>query len=1452
MATSSRDVTLTLSVDTLGEDGIKQLQTAVAALAKEGGNAGPEFAELANQLSRLGDQNAALQSFKELADTTETLRAKQEATATTAVEMAARLETLRTTTAATTAKQREAAQELLTGQKAYTEAGNAIRILKTEYDSAGKNTAEFRSKLNALTVTQAEAKTALIELRAAQKDANAEATKADSALTKLEGQYVRQSAAVDKSAEALRKQERVLSDAAATAQALGVSTADVASAQGALVAAFNQGVTAVNARSASVKEMAEADRLLAIEEQGLIELLRRGEQALQAETLAQRDAARSIAEYEAAKNAALTAGAEWQKEAEGIVNAAEAAQKLARESEKLTAAQKELAAQRAFEQQASDAQKLVQAGEYVRFWETALQQAETQVKQTAASASVAADQIDNAFRTVGVRSAEELQTEIAQVRAAMNTLATVSASTGNTMKGAFAAGEAKLAGLERDLRELNGTLTLGDKAARLFSNSMGQITAGNIIADGVGYLVNKVKELGVEFVTVNLESQRLTKALTQIYGSAAAAGQQFEFLRGVTDKSGISIRDVSDGFLRFSAAAQTSGVSLQTANGVFAEVSNAAGVLGLKGEQVTGVLEALGQIASKGTVSLEELRGQLGDRLPGAMAIAAKGLGVTQAELVKMVESGSVASNVFFPAFEKGLRETFGSGTAQVEGFIQGWNRLLNAIVKTAQKASETTVFTNLGKAFDFVAVNIDTVVKAVELLAARFAILKIAEMATSFIGLGNAATKSAADIAVKTAAVTADTAATGANTVATAANSVAKSQNAAAWGSLGTALATGTNAVRTGTAAVEASTVASRAATVAKTGLAGAVGLLGAASSKLVGFLGGPIGALLTFGLFAKDLGAAIGETTAKMFGWGKVLEDNEKKIEALAAKEKAAADARRAAAVEQDIINSKASAASALAVKQAEQAVLSSEAEVKAKQQKVAATKDLIGLQGEEQAGLDAIAQASADVVTAAEKELLAKEQLSKAAENQIAAIKLTVGANGELTKSQQEQIAKLEEMSKARASEVEKQQETIRQLAIEAASRKIAAESLKDNSGRVTELSAAYENAKAKLDILEKSGTASLGQLSAAQIEVAASARLMNDAYKDATSKIELKAKAESASVGITLSASNAGKLHYETLAKQSEAQGDYAMATYYTIEAKKQERAAAEASIKIKQIELNTEKEKINLEIESIKGTDAASLAKKEELRIRLEVIKAKQIDLNASKETIKALDDEIRALINGTNAKNDNRRASDEAGKSLNAERRARDANTAAIEAENASLERANAAKEKAIELENKRRAVDKDGFSTGKDGNRIVAGGDLNTRTGIFNFLKSAGVSDDAEARRITSEFSDSQGNIPYMGNPGQMKYGGDTLSMALLKAAEQFTFSDRSRGGSTGGNGYGGSAGNSGRMERGSSPSDASTTVNINLNGSTTAVRTDAAGAAALQKLLSSLGAASRTASWP
>jgi TP901 family phage tail tape measure protein len=173
--------------------------------------------------------------------------------------------------------------------------------------------------------------------------------------------------------------------------------------------------------------------------------------------------------------------------------------------------------------------------------------------------------------------------------------------------------------------------------------------------------------------------------------------------------------------------------------------------------------------------------------------------------------------------------------------------------------------------------------------------------------------------------------------------------------------------------------------------------------------------------------------------------------------------------------------------------------------------------------------------------------------------------------------------------------------------------------------------------------------------------------------------------------------------------------------------------------------------------------------------------------------------------------------------------------TSARERDIEAREKANALKERETALENKRLGRDASGFSTDKNGKTVNAGSDLGTLTGIAAFLKNAGVNDDATARRIAREFADEKGNVQFFNNPGQKKYGGDTLSYALLKAAEKETF-----------------------FGKGSTPTtipqpESNRTVNLhlNLNGRDYGtVHTDAAGADAIEGLLAQLGAAAGTSS--
>lgn len=181
-------------------------------------------------------------------------------------------------------------------------------------------------------------------------------------------------------------------------------------------------------------------------------------------------------------------------------------------------------------------------------------------------------------------------------------------------------------------------------------------------------------------VDAGLEFDRLNRKLTVATGSAIQARAEYLFLSQTADQLGLNLRATADGYASFAAAARGTSVEGQTVRDVFLGVSEAAVTLGLSADQTQGIFTALTQIMSKGKVQAEELTGQLGERLPGALAIAARALGTTTADLFKMLEQGQVLADDFLPRFAEQLRKEFGGAAEDASNSAQSaFNRLENA-----------------------------------------------------------------------------------------------------------------------------------------------------------------------------------------------------------------------------------------------------------------------------------------------------------------------------------------------------------------------------------------------------------------------------------------------------------------------------------------------------------------------------------------------------------------------------------------------------------------------------------------------------------------------------------------------------------------------------------------------------------------------------------------------------
>jgi len=198
---------------------------------------------------------------------------------------------------------------------------------------------------------------------------------------------------------------------------------------------------------------------------------------------------------------------------------------------------------------------------------------------------------------------------------------------------------------------LNAAKSTAEKQGQAIGRSLGSSIGTALAGLGAGAAIAGFFKQSIQSA---IELETITKKLSNTLGEQGA-GKALSFTKGLADQLGLSFKTLAGTFGSFTAAASSAGVPLEVQRNLFASVSKAAQQLGLSNDELAGSLLALQQIASKGTVSMEELRGQLGERLPIAFAAAAKGLGVTQQELIKLVETGRLTSTEFFPAITKGL-----------------------------------------------------------------------------------------------------------------------------------------------------------------------------------------------------------------------------------------------------------------------------------------------------------------------------------------------------------------------------------------------------------------------------------------------------------------------------------------------------------------------------------------------------------------------------------------------------------------------------------------------------------------------------------------------------------------------------------------------------------------------------------------------------------------------------
>lgn len=197
---------------------------------------------------------------------------------------------------------------------------------------------------------------------------------------------------------------------------------------------------------------------------------------------------------------------------------------------------------------------------------------------------------------------------------------------------------------------------------------------------------------GIQAITsAGTQLQALNSTLLFATGSAEEAASAYAFVRAEAERLGLPLQVLGKQFSQLSAAANGTTLQGQATRDIFTSVASAARVMGLQSFQVERALLAIQQIMSKGNVQAEELRGQLGEQIPGAFNIAARAMNVTTAELNDMLKAGEVLSEDFLPKFAAELQRTVDPAVpAAVKTYAAEIERLKNTFTIFLQEVGKS------------------------------------------------------------------------------------------------------------------------------------------------------------------------------------------------------------------------------------------------------------------------------------------------------------------------------------------------------------------------------------------------------------------------------------------------------------------------------------------------------------------------------------------------------------------------------------------------------------------------------------------------------------------------------------------------------------------------------------------------------------------------------------------
>ncbi|EEQ2401271.1 tape measure protein [Escherichia coli] len=229
----------------------------------------------------------------------------------------------------------------------------------------------------------------------------------------------------------------------------------------------------------------------------------------------------------------------------------------------------------------------------------------------------------------------------------------------------------ELAKLNQNLREtlskFNKTTSKNNHSENA-SNGLDVLATSAIKAGTAIYSFQTALEAYRKIMEVGLKKEASQRAAQFVLGDEGAK-RATDFVKNLANNTGVDQIETLSSFAKFSAGA--GDMNADQKESLFSNVIGTSRLMGLNTEEINGILKAFEQMASKGKIQAEELRGQLGDRMAGAFQLFARSLGMTTEELDKAMKDGKVLSKDVLPKVSAEMGRMIDKAS--------GWEKIINS-----------------------------------------------------------------------------------------------------------------------------------------------------------------------------------------------------------------------------------------------------------------------------------------------------------------------------------------------------------------------------------------------------------------------------------------------------------------------------------------------------------------------------------------------------------------------------------------------------------------------------------------------------------------------------------------------------------------------------------------------------------------------------------------------------